>query len=58
MNYCNYILESKTIKNDKGKNVPKICTKCGGKVRIFFRGEPVYLCEKCNKYYGTVPFKK
>lgn len=45
-------------KNDKGKEVPKICPKCGSKVCIFLRGEPVFLCsnKKCRKYFGTVPF--
>lgn len=45
-------------KNDKGEDVPKICPKCGSKVGVFLRGEPVYLCtnKKCEKYFGTVPF--
>ena len=46
----------KTRYNDKGEKVPDICTKCGGKIRIFIQGEPVYLCIDCKKYYGTVPF--
>lgn len=53
-----YIYESKGIwKNDKGEEVPKKCTKCGSDVKIFLRGEPVYLCvnKDCEKYYGTVP---
>ena len=40
--------------NDKGDPVPEKC-KCGGKVSVYLRGEPVYLCEKCGKYYGTLP---
>lgn len=40
--------------NDKGDPVPEKC-KCGGKVSAYLRGEPVYLCEKCGKYYGTLP---
>lgn len=40
--------------NDKGDPVPEKC-KCGGKVLAYLRGEPVYLCEKCGKYYGTLP---
>ena len=45
-------------KNDKGEDVPKVCPKCGSKVGVFLRGEPVYLCtnKKCEKYFGTVPF--
>ena len=44
--------------NDKGKEVPKACPKCGSKVCIFLRGEPVFLCsnKKCNKFFGVVPF--
>ena len=47
----------KNWKNDKGEEVPKICTKCGAPVKVFLRGEPVFLCsdKKCGKYYGTVP---
>ena len=43
--------------NDKGEKVPEICPKCGSKVGVFLRGEPVFLCsnKKCNKYFGTVP---
>lgn len=33
----------------------KKCEKCGGEVYIYLKGEPVYLCSKCGKYYGTVP---
>lgn len=44
--------------NDKGKEVPKSCPKCGSKVCIFLRGEPVFLCsnKKCRKCFGVVPF--
>ena len=37
--------------NDKGDKVPKICPKCGSKVGVFLRGEPVYLCtnKECGK---------
>lgn len=47
----------KNWKNDKGEEVPKICTKCGAPIKVFLRGEPVFLCsdKKCGKYYGTVP---
>ena len=44
--------------NDKGEKVPDKCTECGSDIKVFLKGEPVYLCSKCNKYYGTVPFKK
>lgn len=53
-----YILEKKIIKNDKGEVVPEICPKCGGKIGLYIKGEPVYLCSKCQKYFGTMPFKK
>lgn len=46
--------------NDKGNEVPKVCPKCGSKVGVFLRGEPVFLCtnKKCGKFYGVVPFKE
>ena len=46
--------------NDKGDKVPKTCPKCGAKVGVFFRGEPVFLCtnKDCEKYFGTVPFRE
>lgn len=48
--------ESKKVrKNDKGENVPETC-KCGGKVCVQIHGEPVFICSKCGKYYGTLPF--
>lgn len=54
------IMEEAAIswKNDKGEDVPKVCPKCGSKVGVFLKGEPVYLCtnKKCEKYFGTVPF--
>lgn len=40
--------------NDKGDPVPDKC-KCGGKISITLKGEPIYSCESCDKYYGTVP---
>lgn len=45
-------------KDDKGNDIPKICPKCGSKVGVFLRGEPVFLCtnKECGKYFGTVPF--
>lgn len=43
--------------NDKGETVPEKCDKCGSPVKVFLRGEPVYLCcnKDCRKYFGTVP---
>lgn len=46
----------KVVKNDKGEVVPEKCTVCGEKVGLYIKGEPVYLCSKCGKYYGTMPF--
>lgn len=48
------------FKNDEGKEVPKKCPKCGSKVAVFLKGEPVFLCSNkdCNTYFGTVPFKE
>lgn len=47
-------------KNDKGEEVPKKCPKCGSDVKVYLRGEPVFVCsnKKCDTYYGTVPFKE
>lgn len=46
--------------NDEGDTVPEVCPKCGSKIGVFLKGEPVFLCtnEKCKKYYGTVPFNE
>jgi hypothetical protein len=48
----------KTRKNDKGEIVPEKCDKCGSKVGLYIKGEPVYLCSNkdCGKYFGTMPF--
>ena len=54
----NKVLIEIAYKNDKGAEVPKICPKCGGEVKVFLRGEPVFLCTKCEKYFGTVPFNE
>lgn len=45
-------------KNEKGEEIPKKCPKCGGDIGLFFKGEPVYLCKNCNKYFGVAPFKE
>ena len=42
------------VKNDKGEEVPKKCD-CGGEVALQIHGEPVYVCKKCGKYFGTMP---
>ena len=46
--------------DDKGKPVPKKCKKCGADVKVYLRGEPVFVCSNkdCDTYYGTVPFKE
>ena len=46
-----------TVKNDKNEKIPSHCDKCGGEVHCYFQGEPIYKCEKCGKYFGTVSFK-
>lgn len=47
----------KIRKNDNGEYVPELC-KCGGKIVIQIKGEPVYICKDCQRYYGTVPCKR
>lgn len=47
--------KKKQIKNDEGELVPETCDKCGGKVVCQIHGEPVYVCKKCGKYFGTMP---
>lgn len=39
------------IYNHKNEEVPKKCN-CGGNIREFLMGKPVYLCENCMKFYG------
>lgn len=43
-------------RDDKGKTIPEFCPKCGGEIVVKIKGEPVYICDKCGKYYGTLPF--
>lgn len=50
------VCEGKKRKNDKGETVPEKCTECGDEVVVKIHGEPVYVCKKCGKYYGTMPF--
>jgi hypothetical protein len=60
-NMVSSVTESaKKVLNDKGKEVPKNCPKCGAPVKIFLHGEPVFLCSnpKCKKYFGTVPCRR
>jgi hypothetical protein len=49
-----------TLEKDGKRGIipPKKCDKCGGDTGIFFKGEPVCLCKKCGKYFGTVEFKE
>ena len=58
----NSIISEKKIerKNDKAEDIPDVCPKCGSPVKLFLRGEPVWLCsnKKCNKYFGTLPFNE
>lgn len=55
--YNNIIQESVERINDKGESIPEICDKCGSKIGLYLKGEPVWLCSNkdCNKYYGTPP---
>lgn len=55
LNGINFLNEKK---NNKGEEIPKKCPKCGGDIGLFFKGEPVYLCKNCNKYFGVAPFKE
>ena len=54
-----YIREVKYI-NDDGEDVPKVCPECGADVKVYLKGEPVFVCsnKNCSKYFGTVPFKE
>lgn len=40
---------------DDGRKVPETCPKCGEKIQVQLRGEPVYIC-KNGHYFGTVKF--
>lgn len=56
--FSHFFKENKTIRvNDKGKEIPDKCPECGSDIKVYFHGEPVYLCsnKKCKKYFGTVP---
>ena len=50
--------EKRTRRNDEGRIVPNVCPSCGGDVTLTLKGEPVFLCKKCGKYFGAQPFKK
>lgn len=59
--YSGIMTESKIErKTDDGKKVPEVCPKCGSKVGLFLKGEPVWLCsnKNCNHYFGTAPFNE
>ena len=55
--YMSLTESKKQRKNDEGKVVPEKC-ECGGDVVLQIHGEPVYICKKCGKYFGTMPFSK
>ena len=59
INAESYIGEVKYI-NDEGEDVPKVCPECGADVKVYLKGEPVFVCsnKNCSKYFGTVPFKE
>jgi ribosomal protein L37AE/L43A len=39
------------------KYAPKMCKKCGSTdIGVAIMGEPVYICKKCKRIFGTVPF--
>ena len=52
-----YITDKKgNIKEtEEGKKVPKYCPKCGEKITVQIKGEPIYIC-KNEHYFGTVKF--
>lgn len=62
LNSCNesvdILNEAVQRKNDKGETIPKICPKCGGKIGLFFKGEPIWQCQDCQKFFGVLPFKE
>lgn len=45
---------------DNGTPVPTTCPKCGSKIGLYLKGEPVWLCsnKKCGTYYGTAPMNE
>ena len=54
-------VDSEEILEEKAKTArelgPKTCSKCGSSnIGVYLRGEPVYICNDCKKYLGTVPF--
>ena len=50
--------KKRTCRNSEGGIVPNVCPSCGGDVALTLKGEPVFLCGKCGKYFGALPFKK
>lgn len=58
--YDDWYQEGDSVKkrlNDKGETVPETCDKCGYKIGLFIKGEPIWECAnpKCKKYFGTLP---
>jgi len=51
------VCESSDRMNDEGEPIPETCPKCGSKVGLFLKGEPVWLCSnnKCKAYFGVAP---
>ena len=42
---------------EEGKKVPSKCPKCGAKMNVRIKGEPIFECDN-NHYFGTVKFPK
>lgn len=52
------LLSEMAYVNEKGEKVPKKCPKCGGDVKVYLKGVPVFLCVDCEEYFGEVPCRK
>lgn len=45
-------------RDEKGNKIPYTCPKCGARVGVFIKGEPVFLCSgEIQHYLGTVKFE-
>lgn len=45
-------------RDEKGNKIPYTCPKCGARVGVFIKGEPVFLCTgEIQHYLGTVKFE-
>ncbi len=42
---------------EEGKKVPSKCPKCGAKMNVRIKGEPIFECDN-GHYFGTVKFPK